>query len=90
MGNSKFGKRAVEGEVDFLKTEVDTGLTFARLASGARYSDKKDRNQANARKAYDTVLHWTRRVSLAAPDSQEIGDKLVQLRAALEDLGESV
>ena len=48
---------------DFLKVEVETGLTFAKIAfSGEAGSEKRIRNQANALKAYQTVLRLRKRV----------------------------
>jgi hypothetical protein len=82
---SDFNRNAV----DFLKIDADTGLTFVWIASGSADAlPKKARNQANARKAYDCVLTWTRRLVLGELDRQEIGEKLAQLKTALQGLGE--
>ena len=49
-----------------LMTDSRVGLTFARLASeAAAGSEKRIRNQANARKAYDTVLSLSRKIDLS-------------------------
>ena len=88
VDNFKVRDAAEQRVVEFLIVELETGLTFSRIASDSRYSDKRDRNRANARKAYDTALGWTKRLSLNAEDSLEVGEKLKKLKAALEKLGE--
>ena len=75
--------------VEFLKTDVDTGLTFASIALDAGNDlAKKERNRANARKAYDTVVAWSRRLALAESDAHQLEDKLAKLKTALCNLGE--
>lgn len=50
----------------FLKTELDTGLTFLRIALGAKGLNKNrvERNRMNARKAYDSAMHFLPSTSL--------------------------
>jgi hypothetical protein len=72
-----------------LMTDSRVGLTFAHLASqAAAGSEKRIRNQANARKAYDTVLTVSGTTSLSALERQEVGEALDRLKFALEALGE--
>ena len=72
-----------------LMTDSRVGLTFAHLASkAAAGSEKRLRNQANARKAYDTVLNVSGTTSLSALERQELAEGLDRLKAALEALGE--
>ena len=72
-----------------LMTDSRVGLTFAHLASeAAAGSDKRIRNQANARKAYDTVLNVSGTTSLSARERQEVAEGLDRLKFALEALGE--
>ncbi len=75
--------------VDFLITETEVGLTFARNALAARFSIRRERNQANARKAYDSAVDWSTRLSLTDADSHDIGERLIRLKSALEQLGEA-
>lgn len=76
--------------VDFLKVELETGLTFAKIAlSGEAGSDKRFRNQANALKAYQTVLRLRKRVqSMNQESTRQIEKGLDRLRSALKKLGE--
>lgn len=76
--------------LEFLKTELETGHTFAKLALSAKYRDKLERNKANARKAYDTALKFLGSSSVDAASAVEINRLLEDLRAKLGDLGEAV
>lgn len=76
--------------VEFLKTELETGNTFAKLALSAKYADKMERNKANARKAYDTALKFFGSASVEADSAVELKKLLKDLRARLGELGEAV
>jgi hypothetical protein len=72
--------------VSAIKTEIQTGRTFARVALDATDPKKLARNAANARKAYDTALAWAEKTFLSAADAKEIGDQLQQLKTELAAL----
>jgi hypothetical protein len=75
--------------VDFLKIEVRTALTFASIAlESANDAEKRNRNRANARKAYEVAMIWFYRLSLSEAEIREIEEKLRELRSALKRLGE--
>lgn len=74
--------------IHFVKTELDTGLTFARIAIGSKSSSKKERNRENARKAYQSALHTLQQLSLNKEEASAISEKLTALRSSLEKLGE--
>jgi hypothetical protein len=49
--------RLNNSKLDFLHTDLDTGLTMAQMAADAnRGSEKRSRNARNARTAYNAVL----------------------------------
>ena len=77
-------------EVEFLRSELHTGLTLTRIALDASNRDKTDRNSANARKAYDAVLRFIPKVSLSNDETTELRTKLDQLKAELQMLGEEI
>jgi len=79
-----------EAGVQFLRTELIAGLTFSRIALQAKHAAKIDRNRANARKAYDALLHFTPETSIPVKDATEIHSKMAQLKADLQKLGEDV
>jgi hypothetical protein len=72
----------------FINTELDTGMTFLRIAVGAKGRKKIERNRVNARKAYDSALHYLPSTSLAADEARMIKEKIAALRSGLEKLGE--
>jgi hypothetical protein len=76
-----------EVSLEFLKTELETGITFATLALSARYEHKLKRTKANARKAYDTAVKFMDKLT---EKSAELDSLFQDLRSKLRDLGESV
>lgn len=77
--------------VQFLNIDLDVALNFAKIALDSRRDhDKRTRNQANARKAHDAVIHWKERLGISGRDALGIDAKLQKLRAALEELGEKL
>jgi hypothetical protein len=77
-------------EIDFLRSEIDTGLTFAKIALDAHRHDTRNRNRLNARKAYDAVLRFMPRVNLSPEESSEMKIRVEHLKAELDRLGEEV
>ena len=74
---------------DALMIDSRVGLTFATLASeAASGSEKRIRNQANARRAYDAVLRASDDTSFTESQTQELAGKMKVLKSALEALGE--
>ncbi len=89
------GKRLATGtkaqSLDFLRIELDVGLTFARMALQSQGSSaKRRRNRANARKAYDSFAAWEKRLRLTAVEKQKLGTKFKKLKSALVKLGETL
>lgn len=81
----------VEGVmVRAIKTDLKVGLTFAGIALHTRDDPKRQRNRNKARTAYDTVRRFCRILHLSADDRVEIEVREAELRAALQQLGESV
>ena len=83
----EFSQRGTE----FLKIELQTGLTLAKIAVDKEPgTQERQKSQANARKAYDTVLRLRRRIGIYGKQNEsEIEELLKRLRSALERLGES-
>ena len=74
--------------MEFLRTELSTGFTLSRLAQSAKQMDKKRRTRGNARKAYDSVLHFLPTARLTADEAAEVNSKMEELRFELHCLGE--
>lgn len=76
---------------DFILAEIESGITFARLAVDARDAQRADRSVKNARKAYETAVRFLQERQL---DDQEVHDKiaagLASLKQHLLELGEKL
>jgi hypothetical protein len=83
-------KNLESGEIEFLRAEVLTGLTFAKIALGARHQDKIDRNRVNAKKAYDTLLRFMPHDDATSGAWDDVRAKIAELRSQLQQLGEKV
>ncbi|PYV55278.1 MAG: hypothetical protein DMG97_01035 [Acidobacteria bacterium] len=77
-------------EIDFLRSELSTGLTLTGIALDSRDQARRNRNCANARKAYDAVKRFVPRVALSPDETNEINSRLEHLRSELQRLGEEV
>jgi len=77
-------------DVEFIRTELKTGLTFSNIALQAKDAAKISRNTANARKAYDTLLRFMDRSMLSDEDLAELDPMLLRLKTNLLELGEMV
>ena len=77
-------------EVEFLRTEVRTGLTLSGIALRGGDKSRVHRNRGNARKAYDALLHFIPKVPLTTDEAEEIKVKLAELKSELRLLGEDV
>lgn len=91
FGKSGAKLRAVDPDgvsLEFVKTELETGITFARIALSAKHADKLERNKANARLAYDTALRFAER--LTPKQAADVDALIKDLRGKLEELGESL
>lgn len=74
---------------DFILVEVESGLTFAKVALDAEDEEKLNRNRKNARKAYDTACRFLQESVIK---DEELRRKaltgLAELRRDLQELGE--
>jgi len=75
--------------VNAVKTDLKVGLTFAGIALQTREPAKRLRNKTKARVAYDTVMRYCKTLHLSDEDKVEILARQAELRAALQQLGES-
>jgi hypothetical protein len=80
----------IPAEVEFLRTEVRTGLTLSAIALRGGDKSRVDRNRVNARKVYDALLHFIPKVPLTSEEAGEINVKLAELKSELRLLGEDL
>ena len=77
-------------EIAFLRTELHTGLTLSRIALSKNHTEKRSRNRANAKKAYDAVIRFLPGTNLAPDQEVEIRNMLEELKVELRLLGETI
>ena len=77
-------------DVDFLRAELLTGRTLSHIALRSMNEEKRIRNQANARKAYDAILRFLPGSNLDVEQAAEIKSKLEELKSDLRLLGEQI
>lgn len=75
-------------KVDLIKADLDASYTFASIACQANDGNKRMRNRKNARKGYDTVLHFLTTAKLTQGEAAEIDKGIARLKQALVELGE--
>lgn len=73
-----------------IKTDLKVGLTFAGIALNTRDEAKRQRNKAKARIAYDAVMRVCKTLNFSDEDKVEVQARQTELRAALQELGESI
>jgi hypothetical protein len=73
----------------FLKTDVETALTFSAIALKTNEPNKKQRNQKNARKGYDSIVRFMGRMPISTEDGEFLSSKLQRLKTELQMLGET-
>src|SRR5579864_8463385 len=75
-------------QIQFILTELSTGLTLSTLA-GERRGAAKTRLLIKARAAYDSALRFSDRLVLTEEESHKIRTGLEALKKRLEALGET-
>ena len=75
----------------FFRVELGTGLMFSKIALEARHRNKRDRNCANARRAYDALLYFSPKMPNGLfVRSNHMTRGMAQLKAELQLLGEEL
>ena len=83
-------KSTREITLNMLHSELSLGLTFSRIASTSNDPDKINRNRANARRAYDAVLKFQKRISLTKAEARDLRGGLVRIKRGLQQFGDYV
>jgi hypothetical protein len=73
--------------IDFVLSELDLGATFCEVALSTQDEETKERNIRNARKAYNSALHFLQRLSLGSAEEARIEEKALRLKGLFERLG---
>ena len=75
---------------EFIRAELLSGMTRAKIAQNTSDESKRQRNRREARKAYDAILRFLPATFLSREEQKEIDSKLIELKFALRSLGEEV
>ncbi len=75
--------------VNFLKIDLETGLTFSRMAQQTSDIVGKHRNTRAARRAYDAIIRLRVNVHPTQEDADSLRRKLRLLKSDLIRLGEN-
>lgn len=70
-----------------MSIDLDTALTLITIAEQTSNPSKRSRNEANARRALDTILNLYRTTELKQDERRLLDGKIADLKAALERLG---
>lgn len=73
--------------VEFLLTDMRTGMTFLDIAEVTQSGEIRDRNRDNARLVYDTVVRLMPRLSPTEEERSNLEDRLSELRKRLIAIG---
>jgi hypothetical protein len=73
--------------LDILITDIELAFSFLQIAETSTDPKTRERNIKNARKVYDSSLHFLPRLHPIAKELQTIEAKLALLRKRLRPLG---
>ena len=79
--------RMNQASAEFLKIDIQTALTFAKIARQTFDNTRKDRSTSAAKKAYDTILRLAKKIDLSKNDQRLVTEGLALLRSELQALG---
>ena len=82
-------ERMSRAGAQFLKIDLHTALTFAKIARETKDAARRLRNIRSARKAYETLIKLSRKIDLPPADTKAIDKVLEELRTKLVELGEA-
>ena len=72
-----------------MSVDTDAALTMVNIAEDTSNVHKRSRNEANARRALDTILDLYRTTKLTKHERKLLDRKISLLKAALERLASS-
>jgi hypothetical protein len=79
---------ATRSQIEFLLIDIDLAFTLLNLASTMDDPETSERNQRNARKAYNSVARFASHPVLTGSDTSLIWERLVDLKRVLKLTGQ--
>ena len=80
-------ERMNQAGADFLKVDLETALTFVKIARNTSDRARRGRSATAAKKAYDTILKLVDKIELSTHDERILTRGLRKLRSELEKAG---
>jgi hypothetical protein len=84
---SRLMEQTNQAGIDFIVTDLNTGLTFLEIANVSGSDSNRKRNFEKAHEVYRTVTRLLPRVMPSPAVKQQIEKKLEELKGALEKAG---
>jgi hypothetical protein len=81
-------ERMSRASAQFLKVDLETALTFVKIAQETNDQSRRKRNIRSARKAYETVVKLSQKIEIPPEDTVTINEALQILRSELKSMGE--
>jgi hypothetical protein len=79
-----------DARAQFIRTEIETGLTFCGVACATSSPATRERNIENARKALETAGEILQKAMLSADDKNPWAERLMALSRSVEELDGSL
>jgi hypothetical protein len=79
-----------DARAQFIRTEIETGLTFCNVAGTTSSPKTRERNIKNARKALETAGESLQKATLSADDKNHLTERLMALSRSVEELDASL
>ncbi len=79
--------RMNRASAEFLKIDIQTALTFAKIARQTFDNPRKERSTFAAKRAYETILRLAKKIDMSRNDQRVVTEGLEQLRSELQALG---
>jgi len=76
--------------VQFLLADLRTAFTFLDTAEVTSLEETRIRNQAHARRVYETILRFLRKVAPLPEEATELKAGIAELKKRLEEVGYSL
>jgi hypothetical protein len=75
---------STRSQIEFLLIDIDLAFTFLNIASATENPETRERNQRNARTAYDSVARLASRPILSVSNMDLVWERMAHLKRALE------
>jgi hypothetical protein len=79
-----------ETRAQFILSELSLAITFCEIATSTRDSERAERNQRNARQAFESAMRYLAHASVTTQEGEQISEKMGKLRGLLAKIENAV